>query len=187
MFAFWFSLALAIALDAFFELPADDSRRRLAVFLGCLLVSWGYFEVRLKQSALIASGSYVWGTSGMDHQQIVFRDLSQLLPQPGVQCVVLSGFPWNNAYYTAMVQLIDPALSRVLTYDGATHTVYANDVEGARAHDGLQALSDVASYNWTVPVSPAQAAAWTASPGCVWLQLQANGVHRVHPLSLAGR
>ncbi|HEY0264356.1 MAG TPA: hypothetical protein VGC07_07515 [Granulicella sp.] len=177
MAAFWMSVGLAILLTHLNPPTRESPPGRIACFLLFVLAVLGYAEIRLKQTAIIYSGGYIWGTLGMDTYRSEFHDLRRALETTqGAHTLVLEDFPDFHSEYPCMALLIDPAIQHILLYDSRSKSYLANDLHGARPHDDLTALGDWRAYNWTSAISGEEAAAILAADSTVRLHPGAHGI-----------
>ncbi len=177
MAAFWMSIALAIALTRFGPEMPGDRRARVASFAFCLLVVSGFADIRLRQTALIPSGGYIWGTFGMDRERLSFAEIrDQLAAAPDKHSLVLVDFPFYTSYYTAMSLIADPRLQRILLYDSQAKAFSANDQQGLRPSNSFGALRDPLAYNWVAPVDAAQAGRITSPGDTLWLRFRDGNI-----------
>jgi|GEM_PF-6173133 len=183
MFAFWLSIALGIALTRFGTVRKENRPARIACFVFCLLVAVGFLDVRVKQTALIPSGGYIWGTFGMDRERSRYEQLSTVLSKsPHSDTLVLVDFPAYPSYYASMAFLIDPAIRRILAYDSTAKTYLANDLQGDRPRDEFDALNDTGAFNWKVTMSPSDAAKTISTEKAAWIRFSDNKIEPWHPI-----
>lgn len=162
MSAFWFSIALGIALTRYGAPRNDNPQGRLSYFLICLLLVSGFAEIRLEQTGLFPSGGYIWGTFGMTTERSVHANLQRALAtSPDANLLVMADCPDANQY--ASMTIVDaPNIQRILMYDSRTGAYTVNDRQGLRPTDGYDGLNDPQSYNWTQPLNVETAASFTA-------------------------
>ncbi len=172
MFAFWTSIALGIALTRFGTIEQSNMPARICCLVFCLLVILGFADIRMKQTGLIPSGGYIWGTFGMDREGAQYQQLrKQLAGWPQKEVLVLADIPSYPSYYAAMAYLTGPGLRRILVYDSTQHVYLSNELEGARPSDNLGALHEPLAYNWTIPMSPSEAGTITSGGKTLWLEI----------------
>lgn len=172
MSSFWISLAIGIAVTQFGRAADKSPAVRNAYFALYLIVIVGFLDIRLKQTGLIPSGGYIWGTYGMDQQKHAYDQLANVLAEsPNADTLVLVNFPGDAKGYTSMALVADPRLQRILVYDTKTGSYLANDLAGLRPKDDLENLNDAQAYQWDVPMDPAAAKA-EAQDKDVWIGFQ---------------
>lgn len=182
MAAFWASIALAIALTRFGEITDKGASAQRAYFALYLILVIGIVDIRVKQTGLIPSGGYIWGTYGMDREKGEYDQMARILAQsPDTRTVVLVDFPEDGRFGPAMAFLADARLRTVLTYDTATGTYRVNDLEGAPPKDGFGDLNDAAAYDWSVPLQFEDAARDTSQDRTVWIKFDNGKVYSTSP------
>jgi hypothetical protein len=180
MFAFWLSIALAIVLTR----PASkEGNGMTAGFRGViffLLVLTGFADIRLKQTGLVPSGGYIWGTYGMDREQREFAELqASIEASPHSTEVMLEDFSSAPSSFASMVLLTEPQIQRILAYDSSGKTYLANDLEGHRPTDDLASFTDRMSYNWLIPMGGEHARELSPPDKTLWLAIRDDRIERV--------
>jgi hypothetical protein len=146
---------------------------------GTVLV--GLLDIRLKQTGLISSGGYIWGTYGMDQQKHAYDQLANVLAKsPDADTLVLVNFPGDAKGYTSMALVADPGLQRILVYDSKTGSYLANDIAGLKPKDDLEDLNDAQAYHWDLPMDAAAAKA-EARDKAVWIGFQDEKITELTP------
>lgn len=182
MSAFWISIALGIALTQFGGAADKSSAARNAYFALYLIVITGFLDIRLKQTGLISSGGYIWGTYGMDKEKGEYDQLAKMLVEaPTPDTLVLVNFPMNAKGYTSMALIADPALQRILVYDPKTKIYLGNDLAGFRPKDDLGDLNDPRAFQWTVPMNSSEGAKAAVQNQSVWLEFDDGKIVRLPP------
>jgi hypothetical protein len=175
--AFFFSMALGIALTRFGPITPGNRAAGLCLAIFYLLAVVGFMDIRVKQTGLVPSGGYIWGTFGMDTERSLYRQLQSLLAsQPHPTTVVFVDAP-GASYCASMALVADPALTTILAYDSAGRVFLANDRAGARPIDDAVGLGDVMAYNWLTPIAEVPSALNSA----VWLAFTNNKFVRASP------
>ena len=169
MAAFWFSIALGIALTRYGAPGPGNPAARLCCFLFCLLLLSGFIEVRIEQTGLIPSGGYPWGTFGMDTERTVQADMQRETATPGKDMLLLVDCT-ATIPYASMTMLDAPAIQRILMLDSHTGAYRANNHQGLRPTDDLPGLSDPQAYNWNKPMDPSIFAGIAAHESVLRLQ-----------------
>ena len=183
MSAFWVSIALGIALTQFGGITDKSPSTRNAYFALYLIIVVGFLDIRVKQTGLIPSGGYLWGTFGMNQEKSQYDQMARILAKaPGVETLVLVNFPADGKFGPAMALLMDSNLQRVLTYDKATGTYQSNDLAGQRPKDEFDALNDARAYNWNVPLQPEEAVHDTSQTRTAWIEFDKGKVSSITPL-----
>jgi hypothetical protein len=183
MSSFWISIAIAIAVTQFGGVADKSHAARNAYFALYLIVIVGFLDIRLKQTGLIPSGGYIWGTFGMDEQKATYDQLAGLLAKsPNTDTVVLVNFPVDGKYATSMAWVSDPALRQVLVYDSKTRTYLVNNLGGLRPKDGLEELNDAQSYQWSVPILSPESAKIDLPDKTVWVEFDGKTVRSITPV-----
>jgi hypothetical protein len=173
---------LAIALTRFGEITDKGASAQRAYFALYLILVIGIVDIRVKQTGLIPSGGYIWGTYGMDREKGEYDQMARILAQsPDTRTVVLVDFPEDGRFGPAMAFLADARLRTVLTYDTATGTYRVNDLEGAPPKDGFGDLNDAAAYDWSVPLQFEDAARDTSQDRTVWIKFDNGKVYSTSP------
>lgn len=184
MSAFWVSLAVGIALTQFGGIADRSPSARNAYFALYLLLVAGALDIRLKETGLIPSGGYIWGTYGMDTQNETYHRLQEILANsPASHTLVLVNFPNGAKFQTSMALFADPSLTRILVFDPKTRTFLSNDLSGGRPQDGFAALNDPEAYNWDEPVN-LSAENGNASPShAIWIEFDGQHAHQIQPMT----
>lgn len=171
MAAFWMSVVLAILLTRMGEPAEENPAGRLCFLIFCMLAVWGFAEIRLKQTAIISSGGYIWGTQGIDEERSEFQIIRGLLGAvPEAHTVVLQNFPGYPSYEASMVLLLDPAIEHILVYNSSSKSYFVNDQDGLRPGDSFKDLQNSRAYNWTTSISAEKAHALLSQDHPVWLR-----------------
>jgi hypothetical protein len=171
MFAFWLSIAFGIALTRFEDARPENRPGRIACFVFCLMVMTGFLAIHLKQTALIPSGGYVWGTYGMDLDRARRANLSKLFAaSPSTDTLVLADFPEYPSPYASMAMLDAPQIKQILIYNSASKTFLDNGHRGHIPMDGYSALNDVQAYTWNLPISSLEAHGILSNGQTLWVE-----------------
>lgn len=179
MAAFWASIAFATILTRWFETAETVRSRQIVMASVCAFVLLGWVNVRLAQTGLISSGSYIWGTFSGWHDREAFKDVSQILDQesPGVFDDVVFVAPREVALNLAAYALLHerPTVKRVLAYVPDSRTWLSNNREGLRPGAAVTDYTDVGAYRWDREL-PADRA-WEIMKGKVarWLFVREDG------------
>jgi len=185
MSAFWLSIAIGIAITQLGGMADKKPSARNAYIALYLIVILGFFDIRVKQTGLISSGGYIWGTYGMDREKVLYDQISKsLASSPDDHTLVMVDFPASAPGYIAMALIADPGLQRILCYDSKTKTYFVNDLGGSRPKDNVRALSDVQAYWWNLPFDSAQAAKIASQSSVAWLQFDGGTIRSIAPLSI---
>jgi hypothetical protein len=127
----------------------------------------------VKQTGLISSGGYIWGTYGMDRENDIYDQISKALAgSPANNTVVMVDFPSYAPAYISMALIADPGLRRILLYDSKTKTYLINDLAGLRPKDDMRALSDVDAYWWNLPIDSTEAAGIANRENARWVRFK---------------
>jgi hypothetical protein len=170
MGAFWFCMAIAIVLKNLNEDIHFSSRQR-GTWVLCLLLLSGYSFVRLKQTGLLPSGGYIWGTYSMEENMGEFDFLRKTLKQsPDRKVLVLVGGANAGKHQANMAVLADPSLQRILTFDPRSG-FSANNHQGLLPKDDFSNLTDVDAYHWTLRMDGATASAVMRDAPVIWIRM----------------
>ncbi|MEO8736449.1 MAG: hypothetical protein ABI380_07890 [Edaphobacter sp.] len=184
MSAFWISLALGIALTRFGGVADKSPAARNAYFALYLIVIVGALDIRLKETGLVPSGGYIWGTFGMDTEKNNYDQIAKSLEgAPANDTLVMVNFPSYPPYYTSMALIANPGIQRILLYDTKTNTYMGNDFNGLRPKDELGALNDVQAYHWDQPVDASEAARAIVPNQATWIEMDKGKIYRRGPLA----
>jgi hypothetical protein len=181
--AFWFSIALAVALSRI-QPASEPARTHAAVALVYLLIVVGFADIRVKQTALIPTGGYIWGTYNMDTERSLYEQIHTLLkPAPQHSTAIFIDAPEFTGFCASMAIVADPTLHRILFYDSRQKALVANDLNGNLPPDDVRSLRDVSAYHWDQPVQ---------DPGDLssahWYRFAGGSYRAVEPVDLqAGR
>jgi hypothetical protein len=182
MSAFWVSIAIGIVVTQLGGMASKNPSARNAYFALYLMMVLGFFDIRMKQTGLISSGGYIWGTYGMDREKNSYDQISRILASSHAdKTLVMVDFPTLLPAYTSMALIADPDLQRILLYDSKTRSYFANDLEGFRPKDDIRALGNVDSYWWNVPIDQGEATQAATQDKTVWIKLDGTGIHSVAP------
>lgn len=183
MSAFWISLALGIVLTQFGGASGKNPVARKAYFALYLIVIVGALDIRVKETGLIPSGGYIWGTYGMDEQKKTYDQLAEVLAKsPATQTLVMVDFPVNGKYGTSMALFADSGLQRILVYDSKTKSYLSNSLAGGRPQDGLEALNDAQAYNWNIPIILPESAKEALQDQATWVEYDGGKVRSIAPI-----
>lgn len=182
MSAFWLSIAIGIAISQLEGVADNKPSARNAYIALYLIVILGFFDIRVKQTGLISSGGYIWGTYGMDREKIIYDQISKSLASAsGDHTLIMVDFPASAPGYVSMALIADPGLQRILCYDSKTKSYFANDLSGFRPKDDVSALSDVQAYWWNLPLDSEQATKVAAQRNAAWIKFDDGMVHTIPP------
>ncbi|MEO6815248.1 MAG: hypothetical protein ABI177_00985 [Edaphobacter sp.] len=183
--AFWLSIAIGIAITQLGGMADRKPSARNAYIALYLIVILGFFDIRVKQTGLISSGGYIWGTYGMDREKNLYDQMSKSLASlPDAHTLVMVDFPASAPGYISMALIADPDLQRILCYDSKTKTYFVNDLGGSRPENDMKALSDVQAYWWNLPIDSAEAAQVTGQSKIAWLKFDGETIRSISPLSI---
>ena len=183
MSAFWISLAFGIALTRFGGAADRNSAARNAWLALYLIVIVGSVDIRLKQTGLVPSGGYIWGTYGMDQEKNSYDQLAGILAKyPNRDTLVLVDSSEDARYYTSMALLADPGLQHMLVFDPETRTYRSNDLAGLRPKDEPGALNDAQAYHWNVPMDSSVASRFADQNRALWVAFDGGKIHPVPPV-----
>lgn len=184
MSAFWVSIAIGIAVTQLGGMSDRSPSARNASIALYLIVVLGFFDIRVKQTGLISSGGYIWGTYGMDREKNIYDQISKALAgSPSDNTVVMVDFPSYAPAYISMALISDPGLQRILLYDSRTKTYLVNDLAGLRPKDDMRALSDVDAYWWNLPIDSTEAAGIANRENARWVQFKDGKAPSIVPYS----
>jgi hypothetical protein len=184
MSGFFVSIAIGIAVTQLGGMADKSPAARNAYIALYLIVVLGFFDIRVKQTGLISSGGYIWGTYGMDREKTIYDQISRnLAGSPVGNTVVMVDFPAYAPGYISMALIADPGLRRILLYDSKTRTYLVNDLAGLRPKDDVSALSDVEAYWWDLPIDSTEAAKVATRENARWIQFKDGKVPSIVPLS----
>jgi hypothetical protein len=184
MSAFWVSIAIGIAATQLGAMADRSPSTRNAAIALYLIVVLGFFDIRVKQTGLISSGGYIWGTYGMDREKSIYDQISKAIAgSPPGNTVVMVDFPSYAPAYLSMALIADPGLRRILLYDSKTKTYLVNDLAGFRPKDDVKALSDVDAYWWNLPIDSTEAAGIAKRENARWFQFKNGAVPSIVPFS----
>ncbi len=186
MSAFFVSIAIGIAVTQLGGMTDRNPAARNAYFALYLMLVLGFLDIRVKQTGLISSGGYIWGTYGMDQEKIVYDQIAKALASsPADNTLVIVDFPnaASTSTYESMALIADPGLQRILAYDRETRTYRVNSLGGFRPKDNVNALSDVQAYWWDLPVDSAAAAKLNTRDKTTWIAFDDGAIHSIAPLS----
>jgi hypothetical protein len=183
--AFWLSIAIGIAVTQLGGMADKKPSARNAYLALYLIVILGFFDIRVKQTGLISSGGYIWGTYGGDRDKKIYDEMSKTLAgSPGNHTLVMVDFPAHALGYISMALIADPGLQRILCYDSKTKTFSVNDLGGYRPKDDIKALSDLQANWWDQPFGSSEAAKIVGQSKVAWLQLSDGTIRSIAPLPI---
>lgn len=186
MSGFWVSVAIGIAVTQLGGISDKSPSARNAYIALYLIAILGFFDIRVKQTGLISSGGYIWGTYGMDREKNIYNQISKTLASfPDDHTLVMVDFPAYDPGYICMALIADPGLQRILAYDSKTKTYFVNNFSGFRPKDDISALSDVQAYWWDLPIDSTEAARIANQDKANWIQFKFDDgtIRSVAPLS----
>lgn len=174
MAVFWISMVFAIALSNLDGDYLKRGSRPAGAFLLCLLVLVGYSFVRLKQTGIPPSGSYIWGTYGMDREGSLFASAHRILERsPETQVVVYVGCTAADKNRTVMMLVADPSLQRILCYSPASGFL-ENGHQGRLPENTVEDLTDLQAYHWDLPMNTEEARSILAGSKSTWVTAEKN-------------
>jgi hypothetical protein len=123
--AFWLSIAIGIAVTQLGGMADKKPSARNAYLALYLIVVLGFFDIRVKQTGLISSGGYIWGTYGVDRERNLYDQIAKsLASSPDDHTLVMVDFPEYASGYVSMALIADPGLQRILCYDSKTKAFF---------------------------------------------------------------
>ena len=183
MSAFYVSIAIGIAVTQLGGITDRSVAARNAYFALYLIVIAGFLDIRIKQTGLISSGGYIWGTYGVAQEKILYGQIAKALAiSPADHTLVMVGFPEAEPAFQSMALIANPGLQRILRYDRKTGTYLANNLEGFRPKDNVSALSDLQAYWWNLPIDIAEAAKLDTQDKATWIELEDDKIRSIAPL-----
>jgi hypothetical protein len=184
MSAFWVSIAIGIAVTQLGGIADSSRSARNALIALYLIIVLGFFDIRVKQTGLISSGGYIWGTYGMDREKSIYDQISRALADsPPDNTVIMVDFPSYAPAYISMALIADPGLRRILLYDSKTQSYLVNDLAGFRPKDDIHALSDVGAYWWDLPIDSIEAVGIAERENAKWIQFKDGESPAIVPFS----
>ena len=173
--ALWISTGVGILLTG----PDLESARLppwAPVALAAMVLS-GFVEVRIKQTGLLPSGGFQWGTMTAEREADIRRwTLRSLASHAGPRTVVLVDYPYLPAFYAAMILRQDPAVDHVYAYSSGTGGMLTNSLDRVPPPDDSAHLREAMSYHWEFPVAAEQERAILHSPDSLALILRGDHV-----------
>jgi hypothetical protein len=184
MAAFWICMAVAIVFGNIERTSSRTPSSHLGAWLVCLFVLSGYSFVRLKQTGLLPSGGYTWGTYNMADNMQEFTFLREALQhKPDTETLVLVGEPSAGKEQANMAILAKPSLKRILSFDPKSG-FKVNDHQGRLPQDGQDNLHDVDAYHWTIPLDDGDASAMLAGTHALWIRMDKGDLRVLSPEDL---
>ncbi len=161
MAAFWISLTFAMVLTRWIEMINSARSRQIILAAVCAFVLVGFVDVRLKQTGLIPSGGYLWGTFSGWRDRRYDENMTRVLDENGsgeFDGIVISDLRDAAKSLAAMALLHEsPRVNRVLVYGPDPGSWWSNNRAGLRPGSAVAEYADWGAYQWNVALSAERA------------------------------